>query len=402
MKRFFQKINIDFKKGTHIPGLDGIRGAAIVAVVLYHFFNIPYAAWYSMDSFFVLSGFLITGILLDTRKNKHYFKNYIARRMLRILPLYYGVLIVFFLIVPLIVSESKLAPFSVYYDNQGYFWSYLQNWILLIKEADLKGVSRIFLHLWSLAVEEQFYIVWPFLILLFSTRNLVKIILLLIVFSVGIKCYYFFSGYTWQYAYFNTFARLDSLCIGGLLAIAVRDNYVTTILEKIVPYIFKILLVVLFLAIMIARPRTPWPSGSGKGGLIHQLLMPQGQFLLPLGNTIFAIFFAALILYCMSPHKNNTAKWLLELPILRFFGKYSYAMYIFHVPILALLRPDLAVTLTKHMPKSIAFVSANFICLILTMAAALVSWNLIEKPALKLKKFFSYNIAKSKPMEHQG
>lgn len=192
MKGLFQEIDIDYKKGKRIPGLDGLRGTSMMAVVFFHFFNMPYAAWYSMDLFFVLSGFLITGILVDTKQSKHYFKNYVVRRMLRIFPLYYGVLIIFFLIVPLFVSQSKLAPFSIYYDNQVYFWTYLQNWILLLKEAYLKGVSRIFLHLWSLAIEEQFYIVWPFIILLFNTRNLVKIIMVLIAVSIGIKCFYFF------------------------------------------------------------------------------------------------------------------------------------------------------------------------------------------------------------------
>lgn len=189
---------------------------------------------------------------------------------------------------------------------------------------------------------------------------------------------------------------MDALCIGGLVAIAVRDNYVTTILEKIAPYILKILFFVLFVAIMIARPRTPWPSDTHRSGFIYELLMPQGQFLLPFGNTVFAIFFGTLILYCMSPHKNNITKWLFELPILRFLGKYSYAMYLFHVPILALLRPDIAAVLQRYLPKTIAFFSAGLICLILTLIAALISWNLIEKPALKLKRFFKYDTPKRK------
>ncbi len=159
MKALFRSININYNNKKHVPALDGVRGAGIICVIAYHYFLLPYAAWFSMESFFVLSGFLISGILLDTKDNKGYFKNYLARRTLRILPLYYGTLIVGFLIVPLFVSQTGLAPYSIYYQNQGYFWGYIQNWFLMKHEAGLKGAGRIMLHLWSLAIEEQFYIV---------------------------------------------------------------------------------------------------------------------------------------------------------------------------------------------------------------------------------------------------
>ena len=229
------------------------------------------------------------------------------------------------------------------------------------------------MHLWSLAVEEQFYIVWPLIVLLFNRRNLTRIILLLIFFSIGLKCYYFFSGHSWQYTYFNTFARTDTLCIGALIAIAVRSSTVIPTLEKAVPYIFKILFVVLTAALLLFRPHAP-----------------SNQFMEPFGTTIFAIFFAALILYCLSTSQNSFTKRLLESKMLRFFGKYSYAMYIFHVPVLALLRPGMVVFFHKYMGNSSAFLLANFFCLAFTLIAGQISWYLIEKPALKLKRFFSY------------
>jgi peptidoglycan/LPS O-acetylase OafA/YrhL len=377
MKAIFHQINIDFRKNTHIPALDGIRGIAMLTVILYHFFLFPYAAWYSIDSFFVLSGFLITGILVDTKASKNYFKNYIARRMLRILPLYYGVLIVAFVIIPLVVNKSSLAPYSIYYQNQTSFWTYLQNWFLLLKEPQLKGSGRIFLHLWSLAVEEQFYIVWPLLVLIFNIKNLVRVIIAIIVCSVTLKCYLFFAGYAWQYTYFNTFCRLDALCIGALIAIAVRNKTMAAKLEKIVPYIFKILLIVVLTAIALVRPTAP-----------------KDQFLEPFGTTVVAVFFASLILYCMSSHKNNLIKRVLELRIFLFFGRYSYSMYIFHVPILALLRPAIFQYLQKHISHSIAFMAANLICFISVIAISQFTWYLIEKPALKLKRFFKYEIKK--------
>ncbi|HVX28306.1 MAG TPA: acyltransferase [Parafilimonas sp.] len=378
MKSLFQKINIDYNKRLQIPSLDGIRGIAIIGIMLYHFFEMPYGAWFSMDLFFVLSGFLITGILLDSKTDKHYYKNFIVRRGLRILPLYYGVLIIFFIVVPLIVNKSGLAPFSVYYDNQFYFWVYLQNWILLLKEPELIGKGRIFLHLWSLAIEEQFYIVWPIVILLFNIKNLVKIIVALILLSAALNCYYFFSNHSWQYTYFSTLCRLDSLCIGALIAVAVRNSSFISKLEKITPYIFKILFAVLLTAIFVGRPKAP-----------------ADQFLEPVSTLLFSIFFASMILYGFSNHKNNFVKRILELKALRFFGKYSYSMYIFHVPILILLRPALFKYLQKNIPHTIAYITDNLICLLLVIAVSQLTWYLIEKPFLKLKRFFNHSITKT-------
>lgn len=383
MKSFFHKINIDFKTNAHILSLDGVRGIAIIGIMLYHFFEMPYGAWFAMDLFFVLSGFLITGILLDTKTDKQYYKNFIIRRGLRILPLYYGALIVFFILVPLVVNKSRLAPFSVYYNNQVYFWVYLQNWILLLKEPALIGKGRIFLHLWSLAIEEQFYIVWPIVILLFNTKNLVKIIVALILLSAALNCYYFFSGHSWQYTYFSTLCRLDSLCIGALIAVAVRNNFIIQKIEKIIPYIFKTLFVVLVAAIFWGRPKAP-----------------ADQFLEPVSTLLFSIFFASMILYGFSNHKNNYVKRILELKVLRFFGKYSYSMYIFHVPILVLLRPVLFKFLQKNIPHTIAYVTDNLICLLLVIAVSQLTWYLIEKPSLKLKRFFKHTITKAESVTY--
>lgn len=374
MRTVFQSINITYNSKSHIPALDGIRGAALVVVVSYHYFLLPYAAWFSMESFFVLSGFLITGILLDTRESKGYFKNYLARRMLRILPLYYGLLIVAFFIVPLFVNKESLAPFSLYYNNKGYFWAYIQNWLLLHNEAGLKGTSRIMLHLWSLAIEEQFYIFWPLLVLIFRRKVFTKVIIGIILFSITLKCYFYFSGYPWQENYFNTFCRMDALSLGGLIAVGVRDQSSLRFLNKIAPFIFKLLGTILVVLLFIYRPR-----------------MLGEQFLEPIGTTLFAILFGGMILYCLSDHKRNFVKRFLELKLFTFLGKYSYSIYIFHAPVLALMRPGLTSFLHEYMRSGYAYVLSNIICLAFTMLVGLFTWVAIEKPALKLKKFFKYD-----------
>ena len=132
----------------YYPALDGLRGLAILLVVVYHNFGfIHYSSfgWLGVDLFFVLSGFLITEILLNTVGKKGFLRNFYARRALRIFPLYYLSLFVFLFLLPAL----NLFPGSEYYvGNQGWLWAYLQNWLFIFRENE----STVTLHhLWSLA-----------------------------------------------------------------------------------------------------------------------------------------------------------------------------------------------------------------------------------------------------------
>src|SRR5262245_10664845 len=162
------------KIASHIPALDGIRGIAILLVLLFHFgqygHGLPYPAvfvdklfhricqigWVGVDLFFVLSGFLITGILYDSKGRNHYFRNFYVRRCLRILPLYYFSLILFLIVLP------KLFPlhtgFRSLRQDSFWYWTYLSNVRVAYRGWDSFGVLD---HFWSLAVEEQFYLLWP-------------------------------------------------------------------------------------------------------------------------------------------------------------------------------------------------------------------------------------------------
>src|SRR5688572_28211876 len=140
----------------YYPALDGLRGVAILLVVLYHNFGFikqSYFGWLGVDLFFVLSGFLITDILLRTRSQPGFLRDFYMRRVLRIFPLYYVSLIIFlFILAPL---TSAKVEWGYYLGNQVYFWTYLQNWLFIFKDP---GNAHILNHFWSLAVEEQFYI----------------------------------------------------------------------------------------------------------------------------------------------------------------------------------------------------------------------------------------------------
>ncbi|MBV8281847.1 MAG: acyltransferase, partial [Candidatus Eremiobacteraeota bacterium] len=165
----------------HMPALDGVRGLAILMVLLVHFLAdllpttnsvehaIVYVAGYGtygVDLFFILSGFLITGILYDASDKTFYFYNFYMRRFLRIFPLYYGVLALLFFVAPLI-PRLQGATLNHLVGRQGWAWLYGVNIYTAIQgEWNLSFIN----HFWSLAVEEQFYLFWPMVVYLLARR----------------------------------------------------------------------------------------------------------------------------------------------------------------------------------------------------------------------------------------
>src|SRR5580700_6952106 len=158
---------------TRLPALDGIRGVAILLVLFYHLFRydnsllgrLSHHGWLGVELFFVLSGFLITGILYDSRGEVHYFRNFYGRRVLRIFPLYYGFLAVAALLAPLLI-KAQLQGIHTYIHYQVWWWLYAAN----ILESIKGWICAAFDPFWSLAIEEHFYLIWPLLIALAPKR----------------------------------------------------------------------------------------------------------------------------------------------------------------------------------------------------------------------------------------
>src|SRR5437870_557283 len=164
-----------------VRALDGLRGIAILMVMLYHqtvmvgstgidrfvgFWTL--SGWIGVDLFFVLSGFLITGILSDSKGATGYFRNFYARRVLRIFPLYYGVVAFSLLILPYI-PHWKLENLARIKGDELWYWTYLSNFSIAAHAAFRHGILDVS---WSLSIEEQFYLMWPLLVLLLSRRSL--------------------------------------------------------------------------------------------------------------------------------------------------------------------------------------------------------------------------------------
>src|SRR5436190_3454423 len=220
---------------THLPVLDGLRGLAVMMVLVFHFvgqmlptngveraiLGVTKYGLLGVDLFFVLSGFLITGILYDAHNKPHYFRNFYMRRLLRIFPLYYGVLALVFFVAPLIpLLRGPTLDYLV--DRQAWAWLYAVN-IYIAEQGDW---SFSYLeHFWSLAIEEHFYLFWPVVVFLLARRPraLIAVSLAAALCAMLARLTGSLMGLSWWTTYVLTPFRLDGLALGAFLAVMARQ-----------------------------------------------------------------------------------------------------------------------------------------------------------------------------------
>jgi peptidoglycan/LPS O-acetylase OafA/YrhL len=337
-----------------IPQLDAVRGLAVLLVLLHntniypswHLGLISDNGWMGVDLFFVLSGFLITGILLDSKHSEGYFKNFYARRCLRIWPLYYSALLFMFVIVPILLPSAAPAVFGARSSPWWAYLFYLQNFLIPIptKATALLGVT------WSLAVEEQFYLVWPLVVRICTDGQLRRIAIAIICLSPALR---FYLSLHQVNIYSNTFCRLDGLMAGALLALVTRSD--SFLPSKFVTRAWVLFLVSAPLALVIETLHARWIGFS----LI----------------AVASVSFVYLALF-------STQRWLQALLTNRFLvytGTISYGIYL-------LEKIPLDAAKVFHLDQH------PFLALPITTAATYVmaslSWRILEKPFLRLKRFF--------------
>ncbi|HLO84525.1 MAG TPA: acyltransferase [Nostocaceae cyanobacterium] len=373
----------------YMPVLNGYRGIAILLVFLCHcvsdilgepvnplvsfYQKIMQFGWCGVDAFFVLSGFLITGILLDNRDKPNYFKNFYVRRIIRIFPVYYILLILFLGVIrPLTRSyepPNDLDSFQIWY------WFYLENlqWVWQGK-FDIGPIS----HFWSLAVEEQFYLVYPLLIYLIPRKFLSHFLGILI---VGVLLYrnwlLLTNPVNFQLTagiYVNTFCRLDSLAIGSLIALWMRSEIMIPWLVKIAPIAMIVSSIGLMIIFVIQGGVTLWTAGMDS-----------------IGFTLLAIFFGSLIVLSITKPQNSFLPRLLNWPPLQALGMISYGFYVYHCPLGFTLIDIIYQYTEKYIGKYfiLCHLIAVFFFGILTLAVSLLSWYFLEQPFLKLKSYFT-------------
>jgi peptidoglycan/LPS O-acetylase OafA/YrhL len=358
----------------HLPALDGIRGLAVLIVVLYHFGggaqspnpiistagHLLQAGWSGVTLFFILSGFLITGILWDARGGHAYFKNFYIRRTLRIFPLYYASLLLVF-VAALIDHDYAIATHLWVYAL------YLQQFPYVMHLVDFSIKPFPIYHFWSLAVEEQFYLVWPFLISRLKTlrqaRNLsVGVFLASFVFRLALPHITTQPG---EYAGL-IFSHMGELALGAWLAISYRDGTWPHVARYAVP-VAPIALVGFFAFAAAAhsfRPEVPWIF---TGGL-----------------TCITLFWGSFFVLSFRPgilHSFLCLAWL------RWVGSISYGVYIFHVLLSGYYR-RLADFLLPHGSRNSVLLLDTAIVLFGSILMAWLSFRFFETPILRLKSRF--------------
>ncbi len=326
-----------------------------------------------VDLFLVLSGFLITGILYDSKYGTGYFSKFYARRVLRIFPLYFTFLLVMLLLVDILRVEGTVP--SIRYDF-GWHVPFLTNVRLAVGSAHAADLP-VTAHLWSVAVEEQFYLIWPAVVLLCNRRLLIPMCGVAIAVALISRTIMAFADVNVWFGYTLMPARMDALAVGALIALLAREPDGLRQLVRWAPVVGACSLAAVIALGIHATAMSPFDLGVRT-----------------FGYTLIALLFGALLVFAVIAAPATLAHRFFGSSVMRTLGRYSYALYVVHVPIGYYLsrRIDIAAkfptVLGSSLPGEAAFVIAAFIP---TFLVAWLSWQLLESPFLRLKRYFSYS-----------
>jgi len=376
--------------GKKLRSLNGIRAFAILLVFFHHMtWSIPgtnavvnwvkyfcFQGWIGVDLFFVLSGFLITGILVDTREAENYFSGFYARRVLRIFPLYYATLFGILGVAHFIHPYPTQLPLPA---DRYLYYLFLTNWLCLWKGT---WGANVLGHFWSLAVEEQFYLLWPLSVWLIAPKNLKAVAAWLSVSALVIRVIWAMHGGLGQAMSMMTFGRMDSLLVGAICAILFRDD---AALGKIKGWL-------------------PWIAVSMTGGFFVMMAFLYGRsewttdfWVQTLGYSMLALGCGALVLHSAGTEGMPTVlQKVLRNRSLSKMGAYSYGFYVLHVPViggaklLIVPRVSSAIQATLWFPLVLMAVLG-----LITFGISAASYEWFEEPILNYKRYFEARFADS-------
>jgi peptidoglycan/LPS O-acetylase OafA/YrhL len=357
----------------HIPALDGLRGLAVLLVFLYHYAGgaqssnlilrvlgtCNHANWFGVTLFFLLSGFLISGILWDGRAQPDWWRRFYWRRTLRIFPLYFAALLL------VLCSAALVHRGRDAFDHLWVYALYLQNIPRFFSAANAVGSPLHLSHLWSLAVEEQFYLLWPFLLIGVRTLRRAKFLCIAVVILSALFRFGIWEINSVPLDYAGSLpARAGELALGGWLAICFRDPESWRRIQRLAPW--------------------AWVAG-GLGflcvaGVAHSFsLYSAGMFLFGLPCVTLAL---ASVL-ALSLGEGVVMTWF-DAAWLRWLGGISYGVYIFHV-LLAPVFQWMAALIAPHATRNQSLALTFFIAGGATLALAQISFVYFERPLLDLK-----------------
>ena len=375
------------REWRHINALDGLRGIAILLVLADHAFvlisgsphllfqfieKVTGAGWIGVDLFFVLSGYLITSILLNTKKSPRYFRNFYFRRALRIFPAYYACLIIALVIIPHLPGRvgGSLGLFRGT-TGQAWLWTYCANIKITLNHDWYFGTLDPF---WSLSVEEHFYFLWPALVLMLSSRALRRVCAALIVAAPIIRIGMILGG-NQVGAYSFTLCRMDALAWGALAGLFTNDQR-----TRMIDFLRAAWIYPLALFGILAL----WPYAGAW----------QTKINFTLGMSLLGFAFCGVVLSTIS----RPMGWLNN-RLLRSFGKYSYGIYIWEAKFTWGFFPALAASKLGRPIMAVPYAGPLALCLLAIPTCYLVGWasyNLMEKHFLILKRYFEYRSGSAK------
>lgn len=377
---------------TRLPILDGLRGIGLIVIMLVHFRSVEEPAagawleriWHfgldmgviALDVFFVLSGFLITRILLDSKGSRAYFATFYARRVLRIFPVYYGFLVGYFILLPHLAEwaeQVRISPLQHFY-----YWTYttniaagLNDWLNPAQAGTVFPFHHSTTHLWSLALEEQFYLAWPAVVHFCSLSGMKRACVACIVLAPIARVILVFTlGPYSNAAYVLTPARMDGIAWGALIAVILRQPGILPQCLWMAKRVALLAAGVLF-GIYAYEGRL-----NGEESALFQTLGLTGSVYLG----------ASLVVMSLAAQQEGRCYQLFANPILRSVGGYSYATYVLHLPLRFMLewtglfsKPAANLGLVAELEYSVPMVA-------LSLAGGVVIWHTYEKHWLNLRR----------------
>jgi peptidoglycan/LPS O-acetylase OafA/YrhL len=382
----FGKAGASVEPRGHLPALDGVRGLAVLMVLIFHFVGemlttnwieraivgVTKYGLLGVDLFFILSGFLITGLLCEARDKPHYLRNFYMRRVLRIFPLYYGVLALVFFVAPLIPT-LRGSTLDYLIERQGWAWAYAVNiYLALHQEWSFSYLN----HFWSLCVEEHFYLFWPFVVLALAARPkaLMATCLAISLSAMLARVIGIAMGLDFWTTVVLTPFKLDGLALGAFLAVLVRQpgglNWLVRILAPVAAVVGGLVIVSFVWTGLVSRA--------------------QLELVAAIRASLFQILLACLLIWAMISPKQLAVSRFFRSRVMVFLGTYSYGLYVYHHFISYYLvsnrtELDLEQWVGSH---GLAVALQATVGIAISVAVAYLSYVLFEKRFLDLKRRF--------------